>query len=203
VRRVSMYRTPWVLLALFIAAPSLFALPDELAAIFDEVRLPMEVGLDFPLPWDGGVPYAPIPDETAGGMFFQGFHGSPMYAVGRVSLLDAVGFITYYLDTSQVGTDARYELFLYDPWMRYLASMVLAHRESMPGWVDGRSAGIERTLTAELSWEQGAVQVLQFDHRAVTFLDECGDDGCPDPVVTMDTPSMTIANDGSISGAGR
>lgn len=100
-------------------------------------------------------------------------------------------------------TSARYELFLYDPGMRYLSNTVLAHRESKPGWVDGRSAGIERTLSAELSWQQGDLQVIQFDRREVTFLDECGEDGCPDPVVTMESPSMTITNDGSISGAGR
>jgi hypothetical protein len=192
-----------VAVALLFVAPLLFAIPAELEAIFEEAFLPTEVGLDFPLPWDGELPFAPIPDETASGMFFQGFHGSPMYAVGRVTLFDAVGFITYSVDTSQVGIDARYELFLFDPGMRYLSSTVLAHLESKPGWVDGRSAGIERTLSAELSWQQGELQVLQFDRREVTFFDECGEDGCPDPVVTIGSPSMTIANDGSISGAGR
>jgi hypothetical protein len=203
VRRLDRYRALLVAVALLFVAPLLFAIPAELEAIFEEAFLPTEVGLDFPLPWDGELPFAPIPDETASGMFFQGFHGSPMYAVGRVTLFDAVGFITYSVDTSQVGIDARYELFLFDPGMRYLSSTVLAHLESKPGWVDGRSAGIERTLSAELSWQQGELQVLQFDRREVTFFDECGEDGCPDPVVTIGSPSMTIANDGSISGAGR
>jgi len=203
VGRVFSYRALLPAVILLVVAPSIFALSGELSAIFDELPLPADVGLDFPLPWDGEIPYATIPDETAGGMFSQGFHGSPMYALGIVSLVDAVGFITYYVDTSQVGLDARYELFLYDPGMRYLNSIVLAHRESKPGWVDGRSAAIERTLSAELSWQQGAVQVLQFDRREVTFMDECGEDGCPDPVVTFETPSMTIAGDGSVVGGGR
>lgn len=132
-------------------------------------------------------------------MFFQGFHGSSMYAVGRIALFDAVGFITYYVDTSGVGVDARYELFLYDPGMKYLDGLILAHRESKPDWVEGRSAEIERTLSAELSWQQGEMHILQFDHREITFLDECGEDGCPDPVVTIDFPSRMISNDGSIT----
>jgi hypothetical protein len=197
------YRTLLVAIVLLVSAPAVFALPGELSAIFGEVPLPTDVGLDFPLPWDGEVPYTPIPEETAAGLFFQGFHGSPMYAVGTVSLSDAVGFITYYVDTAQVGLDARYELFLYDPGMRYLGSIVLAHRESKPGWVDGRNAAIEGTLTAELSWQQGDVEILQSDRREVTFIDECGEDGCPDPVVTTAASSVTITSDGSISGGER
>lgn len=202
-RRLFSYRVLLVGAVFLSIAPSVFALSGELSGIFGEVRLPMDVGMDFPLPWNGEIPYAAIPDDTARDLFFQGFHGSPMYAVGTVSLFDAVGFITYYVDTSQVGVDARYELFLYDSGMEYLESIVLAHRESMPGWVDGRNAGIERTLSAELAWQQGEVQILQFDRREVTFMDECGEDGCPDPVVAMNTPSVTIANDGSIVGGER
>lgn len=78
-----------------------------------------------------------------------------------------------------MGVDTRYELFLYDPGMNYLDSLILAHRESKPDWVEGRSAGIERTLSAEFSWQQGEMHILQFDRREITFLDECGEDGLP------------------------
>lgn len=165
---------------------------------FEEMRLPVEIGFDFPLPWEDEVPFVELPEDIAHQWFFQHFHGSPMYAVGRFDLYEVTVYITYYVDTSTVGIDARYELHIYDAGMDLLDQMILAHRESRPDWIDGRNAGVERTLSTELAWRQGEVHVMQWDLRAITYFDECGEGGCPDPTVVMETPSAVLTMDGSI-----
>jgi hypothetical protein len=193
-RRVPVVLVPALLILFVLSGVSAVEVHDH----FEELRLPTEIGLDFPLPWDGGVSFAELPEDIAHQWFFQHFHGSRMYAVGRFDLYGSTVYITYHVDTSTPGVDARYELYIYSGGMELLDQMVLAHRESKPDWIDGRTAGIERTLSAELGWQQGEVHVMQWDLRAITYYDECGEEGCPDPTVTMETPGAVLTMEGSI-----
>jgi hypothetical protein len=175
----------------------------ELTGLFEGLQLPAEIGLDFPLPGTDDLRYPPIHDETARKWFFQDFHGSPMYAVGSFELYGFTVYVTYYVDTTTVGLDARYELFIYGDSPRSLGYMVLARQESRPGWIDGRNAGIERTLSAEMDWMQGEVHITQWNLQSISFFDECGEDGCPDPTTTMTTTTAILRMDGSIDTAVR
>lgn len=186
-----------IAMAFVVTAPAAIASAEGLADLFEETPLPAALGLDFPMDTDIGFPE--IPEELARELFFQDFHGERMYAVGRFDLYEATVYLTYFVGFPGPGVDAQYEAFVYGSDMQRLGTMIVARYESRPGWIDGRAVGIERNLSAELSWEQGEVQVLQFDRTEILYVDECDEDECPEPVVTMESPGATLRQDGTIA----